>query len=92
VHDEAMYTHGPSRVHRYSFVNVRAARDGVRPPSVVSDDDAFDDDTFDDDTFDDDLMDDTIEAGLGEDLEGGLVHNGALAVGSSEGSGGGVAP
>ena len=82
VHDEAMLRHGPSRVHRYSFVNVRAARDGVRPPSVVPDEHAFDED----------FMDDTIEAGLGEDLAGGLVHNGALAVGSSEGSRGGVAP
>jgi ribonuclease HII len=26
VHDAAMAAHGPSRVHRYSFVNVRAAR------------------------------------------------------------------
>ena len=29
VHDEALVAHGPSRVHRYSFVNVRAARDGI---------------------------------------------------------------
>jgi ribonuclease HII len=28
VHDEAMAAHGPSRVHRFSFVNVRAARAG----------------------------------------------------------------
>src|ERR671920_934489 len=55
VHDEAMLTHGPSRVHRYSFVNVRAARDGVRPPPVV----------LDEDSFDEDFMDDTIEAGVG---------------------------
>jgi ribonuclease HII len=43
MHDEAMLTHGPSRVHRYSFVNVRAARDGVRLTSTVTvpDDDAF---------------------------------------------------
>jgi ribonuclease HII len=73
VHDEAMLVHGPSGVHRYSFVNVRAARDGVRPPPVV-------------------LDDDTIEAGLGEDPVEGLVHNGALAVGTSDGSRGGVAP
>ncbi|MHA6621287.1 ribonuclease HII [Pseudonocardia sp. DLS-67] len=80
VHDEAMLVHGPSRVHRYSFVNVRAARDGVRPPVVVLDDDA-------------DLADDDpIESGLGEDLMEGLVHNGALAVGTSDGSRGGVAP
>jgi len=82
VHDEALYAHGPSRVHRYSFVNVRAARDGVRPPSRLLDGGAVDEES----------MDDTIEAGLGEDLDGGLVHNGALAVGTSEGSGGGVAP
>jgi ribonuclease HII len=86
VHDEAMLTHGPSRVHRYSFVNVRAARDGVRPPAVVMDEDAFDPDSIED------FADDTIEAGLGEDLAEGLVHNGALAVGTSEGSRGGVAP
>jgi ribonuclease HII len=77
VHDEAMLVHGPSRVHRYSFVNVRAARDGIPPPAV---------------TFDEESMDDTIEAGLGEDPAEGLVHNGALAVGTSEGCGGGVAP
>jgi ribonuclease HII len=29
VHDEALIAHGPSRVHRFSFVNVRAARDGT---------------------------------------------------------------
>jgi ribonuclease HII len=29
VHDGALAEHGPSPVHRYSFVNVRAARDGV---------------------------------------------------------------
>jgi ribonuclease HII len=85
VHDEAMLAHGPSRVHRYSFVNVRAARDGVRLPTVVPDEDA--------DLIDGDLIDeDPIEAGLGEDLAEGLVHNGALAVGTSEGSRGGVAP
>ncbi len=74
VHDEAMLAHGPSRVHRYSFVNVRAARDGIRPPAVLLDEDSMDEDT--------------IEAGLGEDLGDGLVHNGALAVGVSEGAGG----
>ena len=26
IHDAALTAHGPSRVHRYSFVNVRAAR------------------------------------------------------------------
>ncbi|WP_343941232.1 ribonuclease HII [Pseudonocardia zijingensis] len=83
VHDEAMLTHGPSRVHRYSFVNVRAARDGIRPPVTAHGEDVFDDDPMDEDP---------IEAGLGEDLPEGLVHNGALAVGSSEGSRGGVAP
>jgi ribonuclease HII len=43
THDVAMLTHGPSQVHRYSFVNVRAARDGVRLTStvVVADDDSF---------------------------------------------------
>jgi ribonuclease HII len=54
----------------------------VRPPPVVLDEDAIDEE----------LMDDTIEAGLADDLPEGLVHNGALAVGSSEGSRGGVAP
>lgn len=83
VHDEAMLAHGPSRVHRYSFVNVRAARDGVRPPAVVLAEDAADADLVDEDP---------IEAGLGEDLAEGLVHNGALAVGTSDGSRGGVAP
>ncbi|WP_211261409.1 ribonuclease HII [Pseudonocardia acaciae] len=35
AHDEALAAHGPSRVHRYSFVNVSRAR-GVRSgPSVV---------------------------------------------------------
>ncbi len=28
VHDAALAAHGPSRVHRYSFVNVRAAVGG----------------------------------------------------------------
>jgi ribonuclease HII len=28
VHDAALAAHGPSRMHRFSFVNVRAARDG----------------------------------------------------------------
>jgi ribonuclease HII len=32
VHDSALVEHGPSPVHRYSFVNVRAARDGVPLP------------------------------------------------------------
>jgi ribonuclease HII len=81
LHDEAMLAHGPSRVHRYSFVNVRAARDGVRPPVVALDEDAMDD-----------IVDDTIVAGLEEDLAEGLVQNGALAVGTSEGAGGGVGP
>jgi ribonuclease HII len=63
VHDEAMVAHGPSRVHRYSFVNVRAARDGVRL--------------------------DVNAADVG--LDGGLVHNEALAIGLSEvGAEGGV--
>ena len=79
VHDEAMLAHGPSRVHRYSFVNVRAARDGIRPPAVLLDEESMDEDSMDEDT---------IEAGLGEDLGDGLVHNGALAVGVSEGAGG----
>jgi ribonuclease HII len=44
MHDEAMLVHGPSPVHRYSFVNVRAARDGVRlEPAPVTTDDAFED-------------------------------------------------
>jgi ribonuclease HII len=86
VHDEAMLAHGPSRVHRYSFVNVRAARDGVRPPVVALDEDAMDEDAMDD------IVDDTIEEGLAEDLAEGLVHNGTLAVGTSEGAGGGVEP
>jgi ribonuclease HII len=38
VHEAALAEHGPSRVHRYSFVNVRAAVPGasapVRPPLV----------------------------------------------------------
>jgi ribonuclease HII len=33
VHDAALAEHGPSREHRYSFVNVRAARD-ARPVLV----------------------------------------------------------
>jgi ribonuclease HII len=43
VHDEALIAHGPSRVHRFSFVNVRAARDGtltrVEHVADVGDDD-----------------------------------------------------
>ena len=31
MHDGALAEHGPSPVHRYSFVNVRAARDGTFP-------------------------------------------------------------
>ncbi|OZM78374.1 ribonuclease HII [Pseudonocardia sp. MH-G8] len=81
VHDEAMLVHGPSRVHRYSFVNVRAARDGLRPPAAPSDEEILDQ-----------MGDDTIESGLAEDLAEGLVHNGALVVGTSDGVGGGVAP
>jgi ribonuclease HII len=34
VHDAALTEHGPSRVHRYSFVNVRAA-DAGRPEGLV---------------------------------------------------------
>jgi ribonuclease HII len=86
VHDEAMLVHGPSRVHRYSFVNVRAARDGVRQPARALDGRALDEESADD------ALDDTIEAGLDEDLAEGLVHNGALAVGTSESVGGGVGP
>jgi ribonuclease HII len=78
MHDEAMLAHGPSRVHRYSFVNVRAARDGVRAPAGSLSGDMLDDDT--------------IDGGLAEDPEEALVHNGALAVGTSEAVGGGVRP
>jgi ribonuclease HII len=85
VHDEAMLAHGPSRVHRYSFVNVRAARDGIRPPAGHVDGAPTDDTT-------EEMLDDTIDAGLDADLPEGLVHNGALAVGTSEGAGGGVGP
>ncbi|TQM14511.1 ribonuclease HII [Pseudonocardia kunmingensis] len=81
VHDQAMLAHGPSRVHRYSFVNVRAARDGVRPPAVPPGEEILGE-----------PGDDTIEAGLAEDLAEGLVHNGALVVGTSDGAGGGVGP
>jgi ribonuclease HII len=72
AHDEALLAHGPSRVHRYSFVNVRAARDGVRPEVVH--------------------LDGALEPGLGDELDEGLVHNGTLAVGTSEGAGGGTGP
>jgi ribonuclease HII len=78
LHSEAMLAHGPSRVHRYSFVNVRLARDGIRVPVTPGDDGM--------------LEDDTIGVGLDEDLEEGLVHNGALAVGVSEAVGRGVGP
>ena len=33
VHDAALAQHGPSRVHRYSFVNVRAAVGGSAVPA-----------------------------------------------------------
>jgi len=33
VHDAALTEHGPSAVHRYSFVNVRTAV--MRPPVLV---------------------------------------------------------
>ena len=36
VHDEALAEHGPSAVHRYSFVNVRAA--AGRVPALVHND------------------------------------------------------
>jgi ribonuclease HII len=38
VHDAALAAHGPSRVHRYSFVNVRAAVGGS--PALVHNDEA----------------------------------------------------
>ena len=38
VHDAALAEHGPSHVHRYSFVNVRAAVGGV--PALVHNDEA----------------------------------------------------
>ena len=67
---------------------MRAARDGVRPPAA-----GYDGEDYEDESVEADLVDDDpIESGLGEDLTGGLVHNGTLAVGMSEGSGGGVAP
>jgi ribonuclease HII len=81
-----MLVHGPRGVHLYSFVNGRAARDGVRPPAVALSEDAMDE------AVDEESMDDTIEAGLDEDLSEGLVHNGALTVGTSEGAGGGIEP
>jgi ribonuclease HII len=36
THDSALAEHGPSPVHRYSFVNVRAARDGISPLDAVA--------------------------------------------------------
>jgi ribonuclease HII len=35
VHDAALGAHGPSRVHRFSFVNVRAARAARSPSGAV---------------------------------------------------------
>jgi len=42
VHDAALTEHGPSPVHRYSFVNVRAAlRSAVGPPAGLVDNDVL---------------------------------------------------
>ena len=78
VHDEALMAHGPSRVHRFSFVNVRAARDGTL--RVATSADAIPGrgragavaDVGDDDAL----------------VQNEVFDNGALAVGTFEASGG----
>jgi ribonuclease HII len=79
VHDSALVEHGPSRVHRFSFVNVRSAGgariDGMRGARI---DGAFDG-----------VPDEPGDAAAVGPPEG-LVHNGVFALGLSEaGVGGG---
>ncbi|MEN3267295.1 MAG: ribonuclease, partial [Pseudonocardia sp.] len=73
VHDAALTEHGPSRVHRFSFVNVRAARGddvgvGVGVGAAVDDDD--------------DVA--ALEAAAAVGLPAALVHNGSVTVGFTE--------
>lgn len=68
VHDLALAEHGPSAVHRYSFVNVRAARDGV--PTVAGP--LLDDiDVADDELLAELVHNGTLAAGLSEMAVGG---------------------
>jgi ribonuclease HII len=84
VHDAALTEHGPSRVHRFSFVNVRAARgDGLGVPAGVVGAAVEDDD--------DDVA--ALEAAAAVGLPTALVHNGTVTVGSTEvGAEGGMEP
>ncbi len=58
VHEAALVAHGPSPVHRYSFVNVRAAVGGS---SALVHNDSYSNDSFRDDSFRDE------EGGPGDD-------------------------
>jgi ribonuclease HII len=99
VHDAALAQHGPSRVHRFSFVNVRAARgDNVGAGVGVGVDvgvdvgmDVGDDDLIADDLVADDLA--ALESAAAVGAHTPLVHNGSLTVGFSEvGAEGGTEP
>ncbi|WP_214407911.1 ribonuclease HII [Pseudonocardia lacus] len=81
VHDAALAAHGPSRVHRFSFVNVRAARAACAPPDSLLDSPL-------DTPFG--VAEPPVDpADVGP--TGPRVHNGAPIDGSSEvGSGGGM--
>jgi ribonuclease HII len=86
VHDAALAEHGPSRVHRFSFVNVRAARGEVGIPvgvggGVVGAAAEDDDDVAE------------LEAAAAVGLPTALVHNGTVTVGPTEvGAEGGMEP
>ena len=59
VHDAALAAHGPSRVHRYSFVNVRAAAVGL-PAGLVHNEALPDGTPLDETLLDERLLDETL--------------------------------
>ena len=59
VHDAALAAHGPSRVHRYSFVNVRAAAVGL-PAGLVHNEALADETLLDQTLLDERLLDETL--------------------------------
>jgi len=63
VHEAALVAHGPSPVHRYSFVNVRAAVGGS---SALVHNDGYSDDSVRDDSLRGDSFRDE-EGGPGDD-------------------------
>jgi ribonuclease HII len=93
MHDAALAAHGPSRVHRFSFVNVRAARASWSPTVPTADPDLLDSDLPVPDALDP-VLAGVVDAAPDPADVGSpprRVHNGSPTVGTSEvGAGGGL--